>query len=79
MEKPRPHQREVWHLTILSSHSIARIRSKAAVYFDDEELLAVEFLDDVTLRYVDDMFRHSPGESTHEILVRKGSVLRLAP
>jgi hypothetical protein len=43
-----------------------------------EELESVEFLDDIVLRYLDDMAK-PPGTHTHELLVRKGSVLRLAP
>ena len=43
-----------------------------------EELVSIEFLDDIVLRYLDDMSK-PPGTHTHEILVRKGSVLRVAP
>jgi hypothetical protein len=43
-----------------------------------QELQAVEFLDDVVLRYLDDMSK-PPGTHTHELLVRKGSVVRVAP
>ena len=43
-----------------------------------EELEAVEFLDDVVLRYLDDMSK-PPGTHTHEVVVRKGSLLRVAP
>jgi hypothetical protein len=45
---------------------------------DYEELEAVEFLDDIVLRYLDDMAK-GPGRYTHEILIKKGSVLRVAP
>jgi hypothetical protein len=45
---------------------------------DYEELQAVEFLDDVVLRYLDDMSK-PPGTHTHEIVIRKGSVFRVAP
>jgi hypothetical protein len=41
-----------------------------------EELAAVEFLDDIVLRYLDDI-RKPLGTHTHEIVVRKGSVLKL--
>jgi hypothetical protein len=41
-----------------------------------ENLQSVEFLDDVTLRYLDDMSK-PPGTHTHEIVVGKGSVLKL--
>jgi len=43
-----------------------------------QELQSVEFLDDIVLRYIDDMSR-PPGSHTHEVIVRKGSVLRLGP
>lgn len=45
---------------------------------DYEELESVEFLDDVTLRYLDDMSK-PPGTHTHEVIIRKGSVLRIVP
>lgn len=45
---------------------------------DYEELEAVEFLDDIVLRYLDDMAK-GPGTHSHEILIKKGSVLRVAP
>ena len=44
---------------------------------DGEELEAVEFLDDVALFYLDDM-RRAPGKHSHEVVIRKGSVLRFA-
>ena len=43
-----------------------------------EELKSVEFLEDVTLRYLDDMSK-PPGTVTHEVLIKKGSILALAP
>lgn len=43
-----------------------------------EELEAVEFLDDIVLRYLDDMSK-PPGTHTHEVLIKRGSVLRVAP
>jgi hypothetical protein len=43
-----------------------------------EELVSVEFLEDVTLRYLDDMSK-APGTVTHELLIRKGSILALRP
>jgi hypothetical protein len=49
--------------------------SKGADY---EELRSVEFLDDIVLRYLDDISK-PPGTHTHEVLVRKGSVFKLAP
>lgn len=42
-----------------------------------EEIQSVEFLDDVTLRYLDDMSK-PPGTHTHEIIIRKGSVLKVS-
>jgi hypothetical protein len=53
-----------------------RVDTKKAA--DYEELEALEFQEDVLLRYLDDMSK-PPGTHTHEILIRKGSVLRLAP
>jgi hypothetical protein len=44
---------------------------------DYEELESVEFLDDVTLHYLDDT-RRPPGARSHEVVIRKGSVLRFA-
>jgi hypothetical protein len=41
-----------------------------------EELDSVEFLDDIVLRYLDDMAK-PPGTHTHEVVVRKGSVFKL--
>jgi hypothetical protein len=41
------------------------------------ELAAMEFLDDVVLRYLDDFVAKQPGESTHEIVIKKGSVFRV--
>ena len=43
-----------------------------------EEVMSVEFLDDITLRYVNDMSR-PPDEHSHEIIVAKGSVFCVAP
>jgi len=40
-----------------------------------EVLASVEFLDDVALRYLDDT-RRPPGAYSHEVVIRKGSVLR---
>lgn len=45
---------------------------------DFEELESAEFLDDVMLRYLDDMAK-PPGTHTHEVLIRKGSVFRVVP
>jgi len=42
-----------------------------------EELQTIEFLDDIVLRFLDDM-RKPPGTHTHELVVLTGSVLRLA-
>src|SRR5262245_18816933 len=40
-----------------------------------EELESVDFLDDVTLLYLDDV-RRPPGSHSHEVVIRKRSVLR---
>lgn len=45
---------------------------------DYEELQSVEFRDDIALRYLDDMSK-PPGTHTHELVVRRGSILKLAP
>jgi hypothetical protein len=44
--------------------------------FGFEELDSVEFLDDVALRYLDDITK-PPGTHTHEIVVGKDSVFKL--
>lgn len=43
-----------------------------------EELTSVEFLDDAELRYLDDVSK-PPGTVTHELLLKKGSTLKVAP
>jgi TonB family protein len=43
-----------------------------------EELQSVEFSDDIVLRYLDDIGK-PPGTHTHEVMIRKGSVLMVAP
>lgn len=43
-----------------------------------ESVVSVEFLDNITLRYANDMSR-PPDEHSHEIIVVKGSVFRVAP
>src|SRR5262245_6414837 len=43
------------------------------------ELAGVKFLDDVIFNYTKDMRRHQPGSRTHEIIIAKGSVFRVAP
>jgi hypothetical protein len=40
-----------------------------------EELAAVEFLDEIVLRYLDDI-RKPPGTCSHEIVIGKGSVFK---
>jgi hypothetical protein len=54
-------------------------RVSVVVRRDDgyEELEAVEFLDDVTLLYLDDV-RRAPGKHSHEVVIRRGSVLKFA-
>ena len=42
-----------------------------------EELEVVEFLDDIALRYLDDMSK-PPGTHTHEVVIGKGSVLKVS-
>lgn len=42
------------------------------------ELEAVEFLDDVALTYRDNSEAKSTDERTHELLIKKGSVFRMA-
>jgi hypothetical protein len=42
------------------------------------ELEAIEFLDDVALTYRDDGQAKDPNERTHELLIKKGSVFRMA-
>jgi hypothetical protein len=41
---------------------------------DGEELASVEFFEDVPLLYLDDT-RRPPGAYSHEVVIRKGSVL----
>ncbi len=43
------------------------------------ELGSVEFLEDIALRYTDDMTRTPPGQHTHELVISKGSIFRVAP
>ena len=43
-----------------------------------EELRSIEFLEDITLRYRDES-SEAPGKHTHEVVIAKGSVLRVAP
>ena len=38
----------------------------------------MEFLEDIVLRYLDDMAK-PPGTHTHEVVIKKGSVLKVAP
>jgi hypothetical protein len=44
---------------------------------ETEQLVRVEFLDDTELRFCSNRFRCEPGESTHVLIVRGGSVLAL--
>ena len=46
--------------------------------FGAEELASVEFLDDVALRYLDDITK-PPGTHTHEAIILKGSIFKLTP
>jgi len=54
-----------------------RVAVTTATAGDDEVLASVEFLDDVALLYLDDT-RRTPGTYSHEVVIRKGSVLRFA-
>ena len=54
-----------------------RLRAMIGKGPDYEELEAVEFLDDITLRYWAEGTR-SPAPPSHEIIVQKGSVLRVS-
>ena len=42
-----------------------------------EEIQSIEFLEDIVLRYLDDMSK-PPGTHTHEVTIHKGSVLKVA-
>jgi hypothetical protein len=42
-----------------------------------EELAAVEFLDEIVLRYLDDI-RKPPGTFSHEMVIAKGSVFKFS-
>jgi hypothetical protein len=42
------------------------------------EIESIEFLDDITLTYRDDKVTTKTGERTHELLIKKGSVFRMA-
>lgn len=53
-----------------------RVRVRFTAAPNSEEIAAVEFLEDVTLR---GMFSWWPFSDSHHVLVRKGSVLRVAP
>jgi hypothetical protein len=55
-----------------------RVRVDLRVVRNAEELLAVEFLTDITLRFMDDIRRRQTGERTHLIIVGAGSVFRVA-
>jgi hypothetical protein len=55
-----------------------RVAVKVKIQGKGEELTSIEFLDDVTLRYLDDMSK-LPGTVTHEVVIKKGSILTLTP
>jgi hypothetical protein len=74
-----------WEWFDRDGHSLFRKRqgnSRVAVTvqksFGYEELESVEFLDDVALRYLDDITQ-PPGTHTHEVIIREGSVFKLRP
>jgi hypothetical protein len=54
----------------------SRVAATLRRSFGGEELEAVEFLDDVALRYLDDITK-PPGSHTHEVIVRRDSVFKL--
>ena len=56
----------------------SRVTVEVQGSLSSEELASVEFLDDVALRYLDDITK-PPGMHTHEVLIRQGSVFKLAP
>lgn len=54
------------------------IRVTQSQYSDGNEVQSVEFLSDITLRFQEHI-NMGPGKPTHEVVVTKGSVLRIAP
>jgi len=56
-----------------------RVKATIVTGADYQELTAVEFLEDVTLRLSARPWFLFSDEDTHHVLVRKGSVLKLAP
>ena len=46
--------------------------------FGYQELESIEFLDDVALRYLDDITQ-PPGTHSHEVIIREGSFFKLRP
>jgi hypothetical protein len=54
-----------------------QVRVTSAPHADGTEIQSVEFLADITLRFQEDV-KAGPGRETHEVVVSKGSVLRIA-
>ena len=54
----------------------SRVKVTIQKSFGYQELESVEFLDDVALRYLDDITQ-PPGMHTHEVVIRAGSVFKL--
>lgn len=54
-----------------------RVKVKVQQSQGNVELAVVEFLDHIVLRYTSDMCEHEPGEHTHELIIMKGSILRV--
>ena len=52
-----------------------RVQADVQIGFGYEELASIEFLDEVVLRYLDDI-RKPPGTFSHEIVIGKGSVFK---
>jgi hypothetical protein len=56
---------------------VGRVRTVLHKTADTEQLVRVEFLDDTELRFCSNLLRCKPGEKTHVLIVRGGSVLAL--
>lgn len=58
-------------------HTGGRVRVVTRTVRDDTQLESVEFLDDVTLNFTDDMTLRPADVDSHEFVILKGSTLRL--
>ena len=56
---------------------VGRVRTVLHKTADTEQLVRVEFLDDTELRFCSNLMRCKPGENTHALIIRRGSVLAL--